>query len=291
MTATLIEGAKIAERLASQTAGLVRDLRAKRRTPMLVALLAGDAKAAASYARSQAMRAEKVGIDYRLEQFPASATTAEIVLAVDRLNCDRSVSGIMFHLPAPPQIDAAAIQERIAAVKDVEGVGAANLGMLALGRDALAPCTAFAAFECIKFVCPDMTGRRAVVVGRSPIVGKPLAMLLLAANATVTQCHSKTRDLARHTREAEILIAAIGKPGFIRAEHVGRGAIVVDVGTNRVEVADAGGAKKTRTVGDVFFDDVSPIASAITPVPGGVGPVTVEALLANTAAACARSSY
>ncbi len=182
------------------------------------------------------------------------------------------------------------MQQMISPAKDVEGVGASNLGLLTMGREALVPCTAAAAFACLNATGVNISGVDAVVVGRSVIVGKPLAMLLLGAHATVTQCHTRTRDLAAHTRRAEVLMVAAGVAGLIGAEHVSPGAIVIDVGTHRVPDADASGAGTSRTVGDVRFEEVAPIAKAITPVPGGVGPVTVAMLLANTVTACRRAT-
>jgi methylenetetrahydrofolate dehydrogenase (NADP+)/methenyltetrahydrofolate cyclohydrolase len=210
--------------------------------------------------------------------------------AIEALNAEPAVSGIMLHLPVPEPLDGFALGQTIAAGKDVEGVGAGNLGLLAMGREALVPCTAAAAFACLTSTGMNIKGCEAVVVGRSVIVGKPLAMLLLAAHATVTQCHTRTRDLAAHTRRAEILVAAAGVAGLIGAEHVSPGATVIDVGTHRVSTTGAGGEKRVKTVGDVRFDEVAPIAKTITPVPGGVGPVTVAMLLANTVSACSRSA-
>jgi methylenetetrahydrofolate dehydrogenase (NADP+)/methenyltetrahydrofolate cyclohydrolase len=290
VAAVLIDGKQIAQRMLEDVKSRVGQLRARGKTVALRAILIGDDAAALSYARSQADRAKAVGIDYELVQVGATATFDEVRADIDRLNRDAAVSGVMMHLPTPGHLDSFALQQCIAAAKDVEGIGAANLGLLAMGRPALAPCTALAAFECLKSVCPDVAGKRVVVVGRSVIVGKPLAMMLVNADATVVQCHSKTRELEKRTREAEILVVAMGRAGFIGAGHVSPGAIVIDVGTNRVEAAGADGVVKARTVGDVKYDEVAAIAGAITPVPGGVGPITVAALLSNTVAACERGS-
>jgi methylenetetrahydrofolate dehydrogenase (NADP+)/methenyltetrahydrofolate cyclohydrolase len=286
--ATHIDGKAIAGRIRDGVARRARALRHGGHPPCLAAILAGDDAAALSYARSQEARAEEAGIDYRLVRLPSDVGSSPLIDEIDALNADASISGIMLHLPLPRGDDAFSVQQRIAAAKDVEGVGAENLGLLMMGRDALVPCTAAAAFECLRSVVPDMTGLDAVVVGRSVIVGKPLAMLLLAANATVTQCHSRTRDLREHTRSAKLLVVAAGSAGLIGAEHVSPGAVVVDVGTHRVTVLDADGVERIRTVGDVRFDEVASIAAAITPVPGGVGPVTVAKLLENTVRACER---
>jgi methylenetetrahydrofolate dehydrogenase (NADP+)/methenyltetrahydrofolate cyclohydrolase len=289
MPATIIDGNAIAAEIKRRTAEEARELSAQGRAPCLAAVLIGDDAAAESYARSQAKHAQSVGIEHRLVRLAAAASEAEALAAIAGLNEDPTVSGIMLHLPAPKPLDGFVLQQAIAAGRDVEGVGAANLGLLAMGREALVPCTAAAAFACLQSTGEALAGREAVVVGRSVIVGKPLAMLLLAAHATVTQCHTRTRDLVAHTRRAEILCVAAGVPGFIGAEHVSPGAIVIDVGTHRVPAEDAGAAGKMRTVGDVRFEEAAPVAKAITPVPGGVGPVTVAMLLANTVAACRRS--
>lgn len=288
VTAKLIDGKAIAAELLERAAADAKHLRKRGHPPCLAAVRIGDDAAARSYAASQARHAAEAGIAYRLIELKAAASEAEIRDRLDALNGDRSVSGIMLHLPVPKGLDGFALQQMIAPQKDVEGVGAANLGLLAMGRPALAPCTAAAAFECLKRRVPNLAGRDAVVVGRSIIVGKPLAMLLLGAHCTVTQCHTRTRDLPEHTRGAEILCVAAGVAGLIGAEHVAPSTVVIDVGTHRVKVIDADGRERTRTVGDVRFDEVAPIASAITPVPGGVGPVTVAMLLVNTVRACER---
>ncbi|HKQ49926.1 MAG TPA: tetrahydrofolate dehydrogenase/cyclohydrolase catalytic domain-containing protein [Phycisphaerae bacterium] len=288
MAATLIDGKAIASQIREQTARRVGELSKQGRPATLAAILIGDDASALAYARSQAKQAQSVGIEHRLVQLPATIPQEGAFAAVERLNLDPAVSGIMLHLPVPRPLDAFALQQRMAPTKDVEGVGAANLGLLVMGREALVPCTAAAAMACLTSAVPDLAGKEAVVIGRSVVVGKPLAMLLLAAHATVTQCHTRTRDLAAHTRRAELLLVAAGVPGLIGAEYVAPGAIVIDVGTHQVETTYANGKKTPRLVGDVRFDEVAPIAGAITPVPGGVGPVTVAMLLANTAAAAQR---
>ncbi len=290
MTAKLIDGKTIAAQVRQRLAQRVEALRCRRRKPRLAALVIGEDPASKSYALSQQKNAREVGIDHRLIELPKTTTQGEAVEVVEAMNRDPAVCGIMLHLPVPNGLDGFALQQRIAPSKDVEGVGATNLGLLAMGQEALAPCTAAAAMACLQFVVPDLTGRDVVIVGRSLIVGKPLAMLLLHAHATVTQCHTRTRDLVEHTRGAEVLLVAAGSPGLIGAEHVAPGTIVIDIGVHRVKIIDAQGNEQVRTVGDVRFDEVSPIASAITPVPGGVGPVTVAMLLANTVQACERSS-
>ena len=261
---------------------------ARGRRPCLAAVRIGDDPGAISYSRSQSASAAALGIEYRLIELAATRNPSAIEAEIERLNLDPSVHGIMLHMPVPAGHDGFRLQQLIDPAKDVEGVGAANFGRLAMGRPALAPCTAAAAFACLTSVRPGLEGIRAAVVGRSSIVGKPLAMLLLAANATVTQCHSRTRDLAAHTRRAEVLLVAAGNPGLIGAEHVSPGTIVIDVGTNRVNVMGGDGKPISRLVGDVRFDEVAEVAGAITPVPGGVGPVTAAMLMANTVQAASR---
>ncbi len=290
MGAERIDGKALATEIRERVSKDVTALRSQGCVPCLTAVLIGDDAAAASYARSQAKHAQAVGIEYRLVELPDSADIATAAEVIDGLNAERAVSGVMLHLPVPDHLDGFALQQAIVAEKDVEGVGAANLGLLAMGREALVPCTAAAAFACLQTTGIEIRGLEAVVVGRSVIVGKPLAMLLLGAHATVTQCHTRTRDLACHTRRADILVAAAGVAGLIGAEHVAPGATVIDVGTHRVPVADEHGEKKMKTVGDVRFEEVAPVAGAITPVPGGVGPVTVAMLLSNTVAACRRQA-
>lgn len=282
LTAGIIDGKAIAAGIREALARSVKELRTSGPAPCLAAVLIGDDSSAGTYARSQARHAESVGIDYRLVQLGADADKASARAAIETLNVDPAVSGIMLHLPVPAGLDAFDLQRAVTPAKDVEGVGAANLGLLAMGREALVPCTAAAALACLTSTGVDLTGREAVVVGRSAIVGKPLAMLLLGAHATVTQCHTRTRDLAAHTRRADVLLVAAGKAGLIGAEHVSRGTIVIDVGMHRITEPAPQGGDRTKTVGDVRFDEVAPLAEAITPVPGGVGPVTVAMLLANT---------
>jgi len=288
LTARLIDGKAIAADLRERTAQRASALRDAGHPPALAAVLIGDDPSAASYARSQAKQAARVGIDYRSVPLASDTTMPDAVSAIRSLNADPHVSGIMLHMPVPKPLDAFLLQQVIAAAKDVEGVGAANLGLLAMGREALVPCTAAAAFACLESTGVELSGKQAVVVGRSVIVGKPLAMLLLAAHATVTQCHTRTRDLPSQTRRADVLVAAAGVAGLIGAEHVTPGAIVIDVGTHRVPAGDSSAEGKMKTIGDVRLDEVAAVAGAVTPVPGGVGPVTVAMLLANTVSACER---
>lgn len=282
MPAKRIDGKTLAAKIRDDVARRAETLKSRGRSPRLACVLAGDDASAESYAASQKKHADAVGIDYALHRLPTASTQADAVAIIESLNADPNTHGIILQMPVPKPLDGFALQQTIAAAKDVEGVGAANLGLLVMGRDALAPCTAAAAFACAQSTGVDLTGKDAVVIGRSVIVGKPLAMLLLAANATVTQCHTRTRDLIAHTRRADLVFVAAGVPRLIGAEHIHAGATVIDVGTHRVPASEATGETKMKTVGDVRFEEVEPIAEYLTPVPGGVGPVTVAMLLANT---------
>ncbi len=288
MPAQLIDGKALAEHIRNDISKRVATLKSQGRAVGLHAVLVGDDAAAESYAESQAKHAHAVGIDYQLHKLPDGGDEAAVADLMQQLNEDTAVSGIILQLPLPKGLDADHVQPLIAPGKDVEGVGAANFGALAMGRPALAPCTAAAAFECLKSTGVDISGKRAVVIGRSNIVGKPLAMLLLAANATVTQCHSRTRDLPAVVRQAEIVMVSVGVPQMVTGDFIAPGAIVVDVGTNRVSANDPDNPKKKKTVGDVVFEEAKERASHITPVPGGVGPVTVAMLLQNTVTAAER---
>ena len=274
----LIDGASIASRIREDVKARVADLARPGRHIHLTAILVGSTPAGELYAQRQKETCATVGIDYNLVTLPADATFDDVASHIERLNKDLSVTGIMLHLPLPPHLDATVLQHRIDPVKDVEGVNPANIGYVVYGHTLIAPCTALAVIELIKSTGVPLRGAEAVVVGASEIAGKPIALLLTEQMATVTLCHIATRDLPAHTRRAEILVVAVGKPNLITANHVREGAVVIDVGINRVKQPD--GTKKT--VGDVDFDPVAAKAAHITPVPGGVGPMTVAILLRNT---------
>jgi methylenetetrahydrofolate dehydrogenase (NADP+)/methenyltetrahydrofolate cyclohydrolase len=274
----LIDGAAIASRIREDVKARVADLARHGRHIHLTAILVGSTPAGELYAQRQKETCATVGIDYDLVTLPADATFDDVATVIERLNKDLSVTGIMLHLPLPAHLDATVLQHRIDPVKDVEGVNPANIGYVVYGHTLIAPCTALAVIELIKSTGVPLRGAEAVVVGASEIAGKPIALLLTEQMATVTLCHIATKELAAHTRRAEILVVAVGKPNLITANHVRDGAVVIDVGINRVKQPD--GTKKT--VGDVDFDQVSPKAAHITPVPGGVGPMTVAILLKNT---------
>jgi len=247
----------------------------------LVALLVGSDRSARIYADSQRKRCLQAGVQHELIELPESTTQTQLGAEIDRLNADPSVTGIVLQLPLPQHLDAAAAQYRIDTYKDVEGVNPANIGWLFYDAPIIAPCTALAVMEFIRRSGVEIRGAEAVVVGQSRIVGRPISMFLTTQMATVSACHIATRDLRAHTRNADILVVAVGKPHMIGAEHVKPGAVVIDVGINTVTERDAAGWQTRKTVGDVDFDAVRPVAAAITPVPGGVGPVTVAMLLRN----------
>ena len=282
MAATLIDGKQIAERMRAEIRRQVEGFAAQGRRLKLAAVLVGEPAASLVYARSQERLCQDMGIDYQLVQLPVECDAHCVAERIEELNQHPGVTGIMLHLPLPPWIDAPAMQYRIDPYKDVEGVNPANIGMVFYGQPIIAPCTALAVVELVKESGLDLRGASAVVVGQGAIVGLPISVFLIQQFATVTACHIATRDLAAHTRRADLLIVAVGKPGLITAEHVRPGAVVIDVGINRVKTNNAEGNEVARTVGDVEFESVRGVAGAITPVPGGVGPVTVTMLLRNT---------
>ena len=278
MSAKIIDGTALGEALREEVAGRVRRLAERGRRVHLTAILVGSTAAGELYAQRQRQACQAVGIDYELRTLPADAAAATLTHTIQQLNRDPSVSGIMLHLPLPAHLDATEMQYQIDPIKDVEGVNPANIGYVVYGHTLIAPCTALAVIELIKSTGVTLRGAEAVVVGASEIAGKPIALLLAEQMATVTLCHIATRDLTAHTRRAEVLVVAVGKPGLINADHVREGAVVIDVGINRVASPD--GTKKT--VGDVDFESVKDRVGWITPVPGGVGPMTVAMLLKNT---------
>lgn len=275
MAATLIDGLALADSLRQEVRSRVAALG---RPVHLTAILVGATQAAELYARRQADACAAVGIQYRLLTLPADIAQKALKTEIRRLNDDPAVTGIMMHLPLPAHLDAPRMQYEIDVVKDVEGVNPANIGYVVYGHTLIAPCTALSVIELIRSTGVPIRGAEAVIVGASQIAGKPIALLLAEQMATTTLCHVATRDLKSHTRRAEILVVAVGKPGLIGAGDVKQDAVVIDVGINRVTQPD--GTKKT--VGDVDFDPVRERASHITPVPGGVGPMTVAMLLRNT---------
>jgi len=294
VTAKLLDGAGLARALREELRPAVAELAAAGRQPGLAALLVGDDAASAVYVRSKTRACQELGLHHETLRLPATATTAEVADRVRELNDRREIHGILVQLPLPPQVDSERVLDLVDPLKDVDGFHADNVGRLVQKRPRFVPCTPAGVLELLRRNGVDPAGRRAVVVGRSDIVGKPLALLLLHANATVTVCHSRTPELAVVTREADILVAAIGRAGLIRAAHVKPGAVVVDVGMNRVaeraralellppERHTEFDAKGYALVGDVHQGEVREVAGALTPVPGGVGPLTIALLLHNT---------
>lgn len=279
MSARLIDGKKIAADLRAAVALDVDELAETRKiTPGLAVVLVGEDPASQVYVRSKGKATLEAGMKSFEHRLSASATQAELLDLVQRMNADDAVDGILVQLPLPAHIDANAVLDAIRPDKDVDGFHPINAGKLAVGRPALVPCTPWGSMRLIRAVEPKLAGKRAVVLGRSNIVGKPMAQLLLAADCTVTVAHSKTNDLAAVAREADILVAAVGRPAMVGRDWIKPGAIVIDVGINRVPTPDG----KGRLVGDVDFAAASDVAGAITPVPGGVGPMTIACLLENT---------
>ena len=287
MSATIIDGKAIAAELRGRIAGEVARLKAAHGImPGLAVVLVGKNPASEVYVRNKSKAVTDAGMNPVDRYLPESVSEAELLALIDALNADPAVNGILVQLPLPPQIDSQKVIAAIDPAKDVDGFHPLNVGRLGSGLPALVPCTPLGCVILAKKARPSLAGLGAVVIGRSNIVGKPVAQLLLAENATVTIAHSRTRDLAAVCRRADVLIAAIGKPEFVRADWIKPGATVIDVGINRV----TGEAGKSRIVGDVAYAEVSAVAGAITPVPGGVGPMTIACLILNTLrATCAQN--
>ncbi|MFS4437252.1 bifunctional methylenetetrahydrofolate dehydrogenase/methenyltetrahydrofolate cyclohydrolase FolD [Paracoccaceae bacterium GXU_MW_L88] len=280
--AKIIDGRAHAKKLKAQVKDAVDQLREIHGlTPGLAVVLVGDDPASSVYVKSKEKAAKAAGIAGSTHILPASASREELLGLIDKLNTDPAVHGILVQLPLPSHLDETEIINAIAVKKDVDGFHIDNAGRLATGQQALIPCTPLGCLKMLKAEIGNLSGLHAVVIGRSNIVGKPMAQLLLRENCTVTIAHSRTRDLPEVCRGADILVAAVGQPGMVKGDWVKEGATVIDVGINR------GG---DRLVGDVDFDDVEPKAGAITPVPGGVGPMTIACLLSNTVTAACRSA-
>jgi len=285
MPARIIDGTAIAKRLRQEIAAQIIDT--KHLTPGLAVVLVGEDPASQVYVRNKARAAEESGIKSWTNRLPADAPQDELLDVIAVLNNDPAVHGILVQLPLPKQIDTQTIIAAVDPAKDVDGFHPINAGKLALGLPGFAPCTPQGCMILIREALSDLKGKKALVLGRSNIVGKPMMQLLLQADCTVTVAHSKTKDLAAECREADILVAAIGKPAFVKGDWVKPGAIVIDVGINRIDDKDHPG--KTKLIGDVDFAPASDRAAAITPVPGGVGPMTIACLLGNTLTAATRS--
>lgn len=300
----LLDGAAVAKRVRERVAAEAAELARRGVRPFLRVLLVGENAASMSYVSSKTRSAQEAGMGAETVRLPADAPPEQLLAEVTRANADPAVHGILVQLPLPKSHDTVRVLDAIDPRKDVDGFHPENVGRLQQGRPRFAPCTPAGIVELLEAYRVPVGGRRAVVLGRSDIVGKPMAALLLARDATVTVCHSKTRDLPAVCREADVLVAAIGRPGFVTRDFVREGAAVVDVGINRLEALEQApeGLRKSERirraisekgrvlVGDVDFDDVESVAGFLTPVPGGVGPLTVSMLLSNTVKAARLSA-
>ena len=284
MTAEIIDGKAFALGLRGRVASGVAGLAARGIVPGLAVVLVGEDPASEVYVRNKGIQTREAGMASWEHKLPAETGQAELLALVEKLNADPAVHGILVQLPLPAHMDAEAVINAIDPAKDVDGFHILNVGLLGTGQKSMVPCTPLGCLLMLRDRLGDLSGLNAVVVGRSNIVGKPMAQLLLGDSCTVTIAHSRTRNLAEICRTADILIAAVGRPRMIPGAWVKPGATVIDVGINRIEREG-----KTRLVGDVDFDSAAAVAGAITPVPGGVGPMTIACLLANTVTACARA--
>ena len=290
--ATLIDGKAMAADLTAAIKQSTADLAANQDVrPGLAVVIVGEHPPSQVYVRNKKRAAEFCGFHSVQHTLPADAPQVDVLALIDEINADAAIHGILVQLPLPEQLDALAVTQAIVPEKDVDGFHFQNIGMLTSGNTASAfvPCTPAGCMLMIEQqLGTDLSGLNAVVIGRSNIVGKPIASLLLQANATVTICHSRTKDLSQVARNADILVAAVGRPRMVRGDWIKPGAVVIDVGINRIEV-DVDGEKKNRLTGDVDFDEAVEVAGAITPVPGGVGPMTIAMLMSNTLQAAQRS--
>ena len=285
MTAQIIDGkafaATLREKIAIHVAHLKRQYGI---TPGLAVVLVGEDPASQVYVRSKGKQTLEAGMNSYEHKLPADTTEAELLALIGQLNADPKVHGILVQLPLPGHLDEALVINAIDSTKDVDGFHISNAGLLATGQKGMVPCTPLGCLILLREFCGSLSGLNAVVIGRSNIVGKPMAQLLLRDSCTVTVVHSRTRNLQEIVRGADVVVAAVGRPLFIQGEWIKPGATVIDVGINRIEQSDG----TTRLVGDVDFDSAKEVAGAITPVPGGVGPMTIACLLANTLTACCR---
>lgn len=281
MTAQLIDGNALSRQLRADVAARVQALKARGITPGLAVILVGDNPASQVYVRNKVKACEDTGMHSVLETWPASLTEAELLARVDAMNHDPAIHGILVQLPLPAHIDAQKVIEAIDPAKDVDGFHIASAGALMTGMPGFWPCTPYGCMKMLEHIGFDLRGKHAVVIGRSNIVGKPMALMLLQKNATVTICHSATVDLKAQTLQADVIVAAVGKRNVLTADMVKPGAVVIDVGMNRNEAG--------KLCGDVDFDGVKEVAGWITPVPGGVGPMTITMLMVNTLESAERS--
>ena len=274
MTAALIDGNALSRQLREEVTHRAAALRARGHTPGLAVILVGDNPASQVYVRNKVKACHDTGMHSVLEQYPATMTEAELLSRVEALNHDDSIHGILVQLPLPDHIDAQKVIEAISPEKDVDGFHIASAGALMTGMPGFWPCTPYGCMKMLESINYDLRGKHAVVIGRSNIVGKPMALMLLQKNATVTSCHSATRDLKAQTLQADVIVAAVGKRNVLTADMVKPGAVVIDVGMNRND--------EGKLCGDVDFAGVKEVAGWITPVPGGVGPMTITMLMVNT---------
>ncbi len=280
MTAQRIDGNALSQKLRADVAARTSALKAKGITPGLAVVLVGDNAASQVYVRNKVKACEDSGLHSVLEKYPESFTEAELLARIDALNHDNNIHGILVQLPLPAHIDAQKVIEAISPAKDVDGFHIASAGALMTGMPGFWPCTPYGCMKMLESIHFDLKGKHAVVIGRSNIVGKPMAMMLLQKNATVTICHSGTQNLKAMTLQADVIVAAVGKRNVLTADMVKPGAVVLDVGMNRND--------EGKLCGDVDFAGVEQVASYITPVPGGVGPMTITMLLVNTLEAAER---
>ncbi|MCK9285179.1 MAG: bifunctional methylenetetrahydrofolate dehydrogenase/methenyltetrahydrofolate cyclohydrolase FolD [Rhodocyclaceae bacterium] len=285
MTARILDGNALSAQVRGQLAERAAALKARGVTPCLAVILVGEDPASAVYVRNKVAGCEKVGMRSIKDVYPINAAQETVLARITELNADPAVHGILVQLPLPKHFDAEAVLEAIAPEKDVDGFHADNVGALMQGTPRFIPCTPYGVMKMLESEKVALKGAEAVIVGRSNIVGKPMSMLLLQAGCTVTVCHSQTRDLAFHTRRADVLVAAVGRPKMITGDMIKPGATVIDVGINRQQSGpDAG-----KLCGDVDFETAKEVAGLITPVPGGVGPMTITMLLTNTLEAAERA--
>ncbi len=284
MTATIIDGKAFAARIRARVAEEVARVVGHGITPGLAVILVGEDPASAVYVRNKGRKTVEMGMESFEHRLPAETPEAVLLDLIARLNADPAVHGILCQLPVPDHIDASKVLAAIDPAKDVDGFHVSNVGLLATGQPALVPCTPLGCLMILRDHLGDLTGKDAVVIGRSNIVGKPMAQLLLGESCTVTVAHSRTRDIAAVVRRADIVVAAVGRPEMVTGDWIAPGATIIDVGINRLP----GENGKSRLVGDCDFASCAEVAGAITPVPGGVGPMTIACLLANTLTACCR---
>ena len=281
--AQIIDGKALSLSLKEEMKGRIVDLEAKYgRKPCLAVIIVGDNPASRSYVRGKIKAAEFVGMDSRLIELPEDISETDLLAKIAELNAEKEVDGILVQLPLPKHINEDKVIDAISIEKDVDGFHPQNVSNLWLGRPCIVPCTPKGIITMIETTGVSISGKKAVVVGRSNIVGKPVAKLLLDRNATVTIAHSRTADLPAVCREADILVAAVGRPEMIKGDMIKSGAVVIDVGINRIPTVKEDGTEGSRLVGDVDFASASEVAGWITPVPGGVGPMTITMLMANT---------